>query len=174
MEVSVRMVTEDDASALTALLVANRDFLAPWEPTRSDAYFTEAHQRNELRRAVSSAAAGTAWPGVIVVDDRLAGRITIHNIVRRAFESGDLGYWVGQESNGRGVATTAVAEVLRFAFADLGLHRLQAGTLVHNVASQRVLARNGFTRIGLAPQYLRIAGRWQDHLLFQRLSTRPT
>jgi ribosomal-protein-alanine N-acetyltransferase len=55
-------------------------------------------------------------------------------------------------------------------FGEYGLHRLQAGTLVHNHRSQQVLERNGFTRIGLAPRYLRIAGEWQDHLLFQRLA----
>ena len=53
--------------------------------------------------------------------------------------------------------------------ADLGLHRLEAGTLAHNTGSQRVLLKCGFTEIGLAPGYLKIAGEWQDHLLFQRL-----
>ncbi len=47
---------------------------------------------------------------------------------------------------------------------------MEAGTLVHNLGSQRVLERNGFVRFGLAPQYLRIAGRWQDHVLFQVLN----
>ncbi len=40
---------------------------------------------------------------------------------------------------------------------------------MHDTASQTVLARNGFTRIGLALRYLRIAGRWQDHVLHQLL-----
>jgi len=53
------------------------------------------------------------------------------------------------------------------------LHRLQAATLLHNSGSQRVLADNGFERIGIAPQYLRIAGEWQDHLLFQLLLDEP-
>jgi ribosomal-protein-alanine N-acetyltransferase len=52
----------------------------------------------------------------------------------------------------------------------LRLHRAEAGTLVHNIGSQRVLERNGFARYGLAPKYLRIAGRWQDHVLFQRIN----
>jgi [ribosomal protein S5]-alanine N-acetyltransferase len=56
------------------------------------------------------------------------------------------------------------------AYGTCGLHRLQAATLVHNVGSQRVLAHNGFTLIGPAPSYLEIAGRWQDHLLFQRVA----
>jgi [ribosomal protein S5]-alanine N-acetyltransferase len=39
---------------------------------------------------------------------------------------------------------------------------------VDNVPSQRVLEKNGFTRIGVAPRYLEIAGAWSDHVLFQR------
>jgi [ribosomal protein S5]-alanine N-acetyltransferase len=58
----------------------------------------------------------------------------------------------------------------RLAFGEAGLHRLRAGTLLHDVASQTVLRRNGFTPIGVAPRYLRIAGRWQDHLLLPLLA----
>ena len=90
--------------------------------------------------------------------------------VRGPFLSGDLGYFVSRHVTGRGVATAAVAAMTRLAFGEAGLHRLRAGTLLHDAASQTVLRRNGFTPIGVAPRYLRIAGRWQDHLLFQVLA----
>ena len=67
------------------------------------------------------------------------------------------------------LATQAVAAMLDIAWS-LGLHRVEAGTLVENHASQRVLTANGFTRYGLAPAYLRIDDRWQDHILFQVLN----
>ena len=70
-------------------------------------------------------------------------------------------------ANGREVA---LRQMLALAFGELGLHRVEAGTLLHNVRSQRVLERNGFVRFGLAPRYLRIEGRWQDHVLFQVLN----
>jgi ribosomal-protein-alanine N-acetyltransferase len=63
--------------------------------------------------------------------------------------------------------------VLAIAFGELGLHRVQAGTLVENGASRRVLAKLGFAEIGFAPRYIQIAGRWQDHVLHQRLSDDP-
>ncbi|NLE17967.1 MAG: GNAT family N-acetyltransferase, partial [Propioniciclava sp.] len=66
--------------------------------------------------------------------------------------------------------TRAVAEAVAIGFGALNLHRLEAGALVHNIGSQRVLERNGFTRYGLAPELVHIAGRWQDHVLFQRLN----
>jgi ribosomal-protein-alanine N-acetyltransferase len=167
--VTVRRATEDDAAALAALALANRAFLAPWEPVRPDAYFTEENQRTTLRAAAAQYPPGTV-PCVILVDGEPAGRVNLNNVVRGAFWSADLGYWVAQRHNGQGVGTAAVAEVLRIAFGGLGLHRVQAATLLHNAGSQRVLERNGFTRIGVAPRYLRIAGEWQDHVLFQRLA----
>jgi [ribosomal protein S5]-alanine N-acetyltransferase len=79
---------------------------------------------------------------------------------------------VAQAANGRGVATEAVRQMVGYAFGDLGLHRLEAGTLPQNAGSQRVLQRNGFERIGVARSYLHIAGAWRDHILFQRVSDR--
>ncbi|WP_262495379.1 GNAT family N-acetyltransferase [Paeniglutamicibacter gangotriensis] len=47
----------------------------------------------------------------------------------------------------------------------LGLYRIEASTLQHNIGSQRVLLKAGFRKVGMAPQYLKIAGEWQDHNL---------
>lgn len=71
------------------------------------------------------------------------------------------------------MATRAAAQVLADCFGRHGLHRVEAGTLVDNLASQAVLRRTGFTLIGRAPGYLRIAGQWRDHLLFQRIADDP-
>jgi ribosomal-protein-alanine N-acetyltransferase len=84
-----------------------------------------------------------------------------------------MSYWVSAADNGRGLATAAVRDMIRVAFAELGLHRIQAETLLHNVRSQRVLERNGFVRFGMAPAYLKIAGNWRDHFLYQVLATGP-
>ena len=51
----------------------------------------------------------------------------------------------------------------------LGLHRLEAGTMVENVASQRVLEARGFEKFGLAPGLLFLNGAWRDHVLYQKL-----
>jgi ribosomal-protein-alanine N-acetyltransferase len=171
--VTVRPVQVDDAAALAAVLVRSRAALAPWDPVRSESYFTEAGQRRGIADALRVHAGGASYPGVVLVDGRPAGRVNLNNVVRGAFDSTDLGYWVDVEQQGRGVATAAVRAVLAVAFDELGLHRVQAGTLVHNHASRRVLAKNGFAEIGFAPRYIRIAGRWQDHVLHQRLVDDP-
>jgi [ribosomal protein S5]-alanine N-acetyltransferase len=96
--------------------------------------------------------------------------VTLSNIVRGAFQSCNIGYWVDAAHNGRGVGSAAVRSTVAMAFGDLGLHRVAAGALPHNIGSQRVLERNGFARFGTAPAYFRIAGHWQDHILYQVLN----
>jgi len=167
-----RLLTVDDAAPIAELLARNREFLAPWDPVRGADYFTATAQGQLIESLLVEHDRGTTVPHVILgPDGELAGRITLNGIVRGPFLSCSVGYWVAQAANGRGVATRALADMLELAFGSLGLHRVEAGTLLHNDRSQRVLEKNGFVRYGLAPRYLRIAGRWQDHVLFQRLAT---
>jgi [ribosomal protein S5]-alanine N-acetyltransferase len=167
-----RLIAPQDALELGALTTANRDFLAPWEPLRPESYFSPEGQLVAIEDSLDRHARGTTLPHVIVEPDsgRIAGRITLNGIVRGPFLSCSVGYWVGQASNGRGLASAAVREIVGVAFGQLGLHRVQAETLLHNTGSQRVLEHNGFTPIGMAPAFLCIQGKWQDHLLFQVLN----
>lgn len=103
-------------------------------------------------------------------DSQVVGRITFGGITYGALQSCNMGYWVTQESNGRGYATDAVRAMTALACKDLGLHRVQAETLIPSARSQRVLEHVGFVRYGTAPEYLTIAGRWQDHLMYQLLT----
>lgn len=108
--------------------------------------------RTRLQQVESDRAAGVGDVLGILLEDRLVGRITIFNIAREPFQSASVGYWVTQDMNGRGVATAALALLVDEAFGRLGLHRLEAATLTTNSASQLVLRRNDFRRIGLAPR----------------------
>ncbi len=156
---------------MASLVTRNRKFMAPWEPIRPEEFFTVDGRRADIEAALSRHADGTALPHVILDDaGEVAGRITLNGIVRGPFLSCSVGYWVSEDRNGRGLATSALAHIKAVGFGVLGLHRLQAETLVHNAASQAVLVRNGFERFGLAPAYLSIAGRWQDHIMFQVLN----
>jgi [ribosomal protein S5]-alanine N-acetyltransferase len=159
--VAIRPLVPGDAEALLALRLANREFLAPFEPARRDGFFTLEAQAEIARNPDGLAFA-------ILDEGELAGTISLSNVVYGPFRNASLGYWVDAKRNGRGLATRAVAALVEHAFGTLDLHRLQAGTLVDNVASQRVLEKNRFELVGLARNYLHIGGAWRDHLLFQR------
>lgn len=167
----IRLISRSDADALSQLLQVNRDFLAPWEPVRGPDYATTPEQLADIEAALDRHAHGQAVPFVILDDDgTVAGRITLSGIVQGPFQSCSMGYWLAEDRTGRGLATQAVAAAVEHAFTEIGLHRVEAATLLSNTASQGVLGRNGFEKFGMAPRYLMIAGAWQDHVMFQRLA----
>lgn len=170
---ATRLIAVEDAPALAEVLQLNREFLAQWDPIRPEDYFTTEGQRRAIEEALELYQRNVGMPHVVLDGGRIVGRVTLSNIVRGPFQSCNLGYWIGRSDNGRGLATAAVQDVVRVAFVDLGLHRVEAGTLLHNAASQRVLERNGFIRFGIAPRYLKIAGIWQDHAMYQTLNPNP-
>jgi ribosomal-protein-alanine N-acetyltransferase len=171
---TTRLLRLDDAEGLAAVRAANRRRLTPFEPRRSDGFYTAAGQRSTIDERLASHAEGRSLPLAIVDGrDEVVGEMTVSGIVRGAFQSGSVGYWVAEHVAGRGVASAALADAQAIAFGTLGLHRLQGETLVDNVASQKVLERAGFVRYGVAPDYLRIDGRWQEHVLYQCIAPAP-
>jgi ribosomal-protein-alanine N-acetyltransferase len=162
----IRPVRPEDGEELAALYAANRGFLAPYEPIRPPEFFTAEGQRERLERQL----ADDTHPFAILDGESIAGTINVFHVVRESLQSCTIGYWIDARRNGRGLATGAVGEVVTYAFDELALHRVEAATLVDNLASQRVLEKNGFDRIGLARGFLRIAGDWRDFYLFQRIA----
>jgi ribosomal-protein-alanine N-acetyltransferase len=165
----MRTLRASDAGPLSDAYQRNRNHLAPWEPARTEEFFTPAGQGAVIESKLAAQTEGREVPWVLLAGSRIIGTITLTGIVRGPFLSANIGYWVDQEFNSRGIGSAAVTRVLGAAKDHLGLHRVQAATLEHNTASRRILARAGFAEIGLAPSYLHIAGSWQDHVLFQRI-----
>ncbi|MFJ8650525.1 GNAT family N-acetyltransferase [Streptomyces sp. NPDC093546] len=162
MTIFLRPADPADAPALAAALARNRAHMRPWEPRRPDAYYTAEEQRARL-----TAPGSRTW--LAFHGEDVVGCATLSGIALGPFRSAFLGYWVDAAHTGRGLATRLVGEVCRAAREDLGLHRIEAGTVLDNTASQRALAKSGFERIGTAPRYLHIDGAWRDHHLYQRI-----
>jgi ribosomal-protein-alanine N-acetyltransferase len=99
-------------------------------------------------------------------DETLVGGIGLSNIRRGVSETASLGYWVGEPFARQRYMTSTLPLVVDFAFERLALHRLEAACLPSNTPSRSLLAKAGFQQEGYAREYLCIAGKWQDHLLF--------
>ncbi len=163
----MRVLRVSDATALAAAYARNRAYLSPWEPVRPEEYYTESWQASDIASRLVAHEAGEGYPFGLFAGDTLVGRFNLAGIVRGPFQSVGLGYWVDSKYAGRGLASVAVQVIVEMARDELGLHRIEASTLLHNIGSQRVLLKAGFQQIGVAPRYLQIAGIWQDHNLYQ-------
>jgi [ribosomal protein S5]-alanine N-acetyltransferase len=164
----LRFVEPADAPAVVDLLARNREFFRPFDPYRPPEHWTERGQRELLEASAQRRAQGDEYPfGIFLTEnDLLIGRVTLSNIVRRAFQNAYIGYALDQAHNGRGFMTAAVDATVDFAFGPGELHRVEAAVMPENTASIRVVEKAGFRHEGFAPNYLRINGRWRDHNLY--------
>ena len=163
--VSLQPLELADASAMNAMNLRNREDIDRVSPSDVDPY-GEEQVLLRIERTLAEAARGERVSWTIRVGGELAGDISLSHIQRGALQRANLGYMVDREFRGHGVATAAARLACQYAFDELGLHRVEAGTMTDNVASQRVLERAGFTRVGLQVSFLYIAGRWEDHILY--------
>jgi ribosomal-protein-alanine N-acetyltransferase len=91
------------------------------------------------------------------------GSINLSQIFMGGFRNAYLGYYVGAQYSRRGYMTEAIELMLRYAFEDLKLHRLEANIQPENAASIALVKRVGFVREGYSRRYLKVCGRWRDH-----------
>ena len=152
----------------------NREHLQKWEPTWKDAHHSRHAYKTRLAQFKKMIAEDSGYPFHVFKSDetnRLVGACNLTSVRRGSLQGAHIGYWVGQEYARNGYARASVRAALRFAFDDLGLHRVSAAVQADNQASINLLETTGFTKEGLARSYLKIDGAWEDHLIYARLSS---
>lgn len=153
---------------------SNRDHLQPWETTWKDEHHSRHTYKTRLAQFKRLIAEDAGYPFHVFRSDdtnRLVGACNLTSVRRGSLQCAHIGYWVGQEYARNGYARASVRAVLRFAFEDLGLHRVSAAVQADNEASINLLETTGFTKEGLARAYLKVNGSWEDHLIYARLSS---
>ena len=165
----------EDFIQWSQLRAASRAFLEPWEPLWPADDLAKPSFRRRLRRYSREMDQDDAVTFLVFAQKNraLLGGLTIGNIRRGVAQQATLGYWMGEAYAGQGIMSEAAGMACRFAFTAMALRRMEAACLPENAASIRLLEKAGFRREGLAREYLCIAGKWRDHLLFARLASDP-
>jgi ribosomal-protein-alanine N-acetyltransferase len=166
----LRPLQPADFPQYSEVRTANRDWLRPWEPqllsaatdpsASAAAFTTRCSARDRERQLGSGYAFGVFREG------RFGGEVNVNNVVRGAFRSAHVGYWVDQRWAGAGVIPEALVAVFGFAFDEVGLHRLEINIIPRNERSRRVVEKLDIRCEGLAERLIEINGIWEDHLRF--------
>ena len=163
----LQTLDETDAEQVLDFVQRNKKFLKEWEPIREEDYFTIEAQSKQLSADQSQMEAGQlvkVWLFKAGDTQRTIGSLSLSNIVRGAFQSCHIGYRIDENEQGQGYMTEALKKIVEVAFEDLNLHRLEANIMPRNEASLNVVRKLGFQDEGLAKRYLKINGKWEDHI----------
>lgn len=170
----LRPLMPAEAPLLIRYKLENRAHLALWEPERDADYYTLEMTRRRLRERQAAFRQGTALHLALLTpdEDEVMGQCDFTQIVRGPFQACYLGFAIAARHQGRGLMYEALSLAIPYVFDELGLHRIMAGYMPDNARSERLLTRLGFQREGYARAYLKIAGRWQDHVLTALINPR--
>ncbi|MFC4618741.1 GNAT family N-acetyltransferase [Camelliibacillus cellulosilyticus] len=158
-KIYVKVLEVNDAEALLALEVKNRDFFQTYAPLREAEFFTVEEQRRRLDEGGED----TAFGIFLSETHELIGKVALTEVARGPYQSAWIGYYLDKAHNGKGYMTEAVRQVVDYAFQTLKLHRVEAGVMPHNIGSIRVLEKAGFQKEGIARENVKINGEWKDH-----------
>ena len=172
---TLKTLDESYAACVCAFYERNRKHLEPWEPARAEGFYTPELQAQYLADDMRKMEEGrmkkfwlfektdTALQNVI-------GSVSLNEIVRGCFLSCFIGYRIAAGHTNCGLMSEAVSAAVDYAFTELHLHRVEANVIPRNAASLRVAEKCGFRNEGLARQYLKIHGVWEDHVHMVRLN----
>jgi [ribosomal protein S5]-alanine N-acetyltransferase len=162
--VGIRRPTAADCDEFLAMVNGSQSLHRPWvDPPSTAERFGDYLNSRE----------GPRDDGFLVCDRKsgsIAGVVNLNCIVRGLFQSAYLGYYARAEFAGKGYMTEGLGLVARFAFEEMGLHRLEANIQPGNVASIALVRRCGFRKEGFSPKYLRVMGEWRDHERWARVA----
>jgi len=169
--VVLRPLEPADGDAWREVRWRNREWLEPWEPLPEPGSPDLMRDAAAFRARCASAARqrhlDTAHPlAIFLHDGTLAGEINLSGIQRGPFQSAHVGYWIDQAHAGRGLVPEALVLVLRLAFEELKLHRVEVAIVPRNKASRRVVEKLALREEGIAQDYLQIRGVWEDHVRY--------
>ena len=165
-DIILRNLTPMNAEEVVEYYKKNKNHLAPFEPTKDNNFYTVETQRRFLNKSYREFLSGTNVDLGIFKEERLIGKIKISRILHGSFKNGILGYSIDENEQGKGYMKESVNLVLKYAFDECDLHRIEASALVSNEKSRRVLTKCGFKLIGINEKYLLVNGKWEDHATY--------
>ena len=164
----LRIAAASDVPAVLDYWTRNRDHLRQSRPIFEDNFFSDAYWRSRVEQSLAEFERDLSLR-LFLFDrarpDRVIGTVNFTEVLRSGAQFCYLGYGIDAVEAGKGRMREALSEALEYAFVELDLHRVMANYMPRNERSGRLLRSLGFVVEGYARDYLRIDGKWEDHLL---------
>ncbi|MDQ6670114.1 MAG: GNAT family N-acetyltransferase [Chloroflexota bacterium] len=164
-QIALVLAEERHAEAMTDLIKRNQARLARWEPWAEQPASVDS-TRAYIRAALDDFLRGCQISTIIALD---GGRLFIGRCGMRInphARSGDIGYWIDAEFEGRGMTRRAAQVLVTTTFRELGLMRVDLRTSFENMRSRGLAERLGFSFEGIHTRGLRFANRTDDLALY--------
>lgn len=168
MSIRIVPINEKDGRGLLKFENDNRSFFEESCISRGDKYYEENNFKEILKELIKDQEKGIHYMYLIKDDnDEIVGRINLVEIIRGNMNKAELGYRIAKAHTGQGYGKKSTELILSEALNIHKLHRIEAGTSIGNIASQKILEHNGFRKVGVYDKYIYINGKWDDSVIYE-------
>jgi len=163
----IKLIDMGHVPLLCQYYIRNKSHLKSWEPQRDKTFYTKEywlHQSSEAlilfkkRLAVKLVAFDKS-------ESQIIASCNFNNIVMGCFHACHLGYSIDKNYEGKNLMYEVIDASINYIHKEFNLHRIMANHLPNNIRSEKLLSKLGFEKEGYAKEYLKINGKWQDHIL---------
>ena len=167
MNISLELLDLKNAQDIYDFEVENRAYFEENLPSRGEDYYVLENYNNIIEELIDEQNHGECFMYVIRNETgKVIGRINFVSVKNEKTKTAELGYRIGQTEIGKGIATRAVKMALNLGFERHQLDEVTAGTSTDNIASQKILEKNGFTCIGIDKNYMQLNGKQVDNVKY--------
>jgi len=167
MKISLELLDIKNSQDIYDFEVENRAYFERNLPSRGEDYYVLENFNNIIKELIDEQNRGECFMYVIRNETgKVLGRINLVSVKNERIKTAELGYRIGQTEVGKGVATKAVQMVLNLGIEKHQLEEVTAGTSKDNIASQKILEKNGFLCIGADENYMQLNGEKIDSLKY--------
>lgn len=163
-ELKLALPQMQQADEMAAVVRANLAHLKPWMPWATDDYSVES-AKDFIQRTLTEFAHDGRFNASILLNEKIVGTIGFHNLDVMN-KSAEIGYWISQEAQGRGIITKCCRVLIDYLFDVMGLNRVQINCNVENTRSRAVPERLGFKLEGIQRQCEYLNGRFGDWAVY--------
>jgi ribosomal-protein-serine acetyltransferase len=148
--ITLELITEDHSQQIFDLVDANRTYLREWLPF-VDRMQTVEFSENFVRGTMQRNKDGMEFAFVISENHRVIGRIGVYKIDHQN-KIGEIGYWLAENSQGKGIVTKSSKAIIDFCFSNLQLNRIEIKCGTENLKSKSIPEKLNFTKEGIIKQ----------------------
>jgi ribosomal-protein-alanine N-acetyltransferase len=163
----IRLPHFHEAAQLALYYSHNDKHFSPWEPQKEENYYSVESILARIPFFLDTYHDKRAVHFFIYNSDEseIVGHCHFTNIIMGSFQACHLGYAIAQVHEGKGLMHESLNAGISYMFEKFELHRIMANYMPSNKRSENLLSKLGFLKEGYAKSYLKIAGKWEDHIL---------
>jgi ribosomal-protein-serine acetyltransferase len=166
-QITLELISPKHAAELYELANANRSYLREWiswvDHMSGPEFFQKFIQNSRMKIKE-----GQDLPFVIVYNGKIVGRIGIYKL-DYFNKVGEIGYWIGENAQGKGIVSKSCGGLIEYAFSNLHLNRLEIKCGVSNIKSQQIPGRFNFQHEGIIREGELLRNKYNDLNLYSLL-----